>query len=43
MGRWLSLLLCTLGIVWGSRAGALEPQNVPAPLQPWVTWVLAEA
>jgi hypothetical protein len=31
----LSLLLCAFWIVWGGRASALEPKDVPAPLQPW--------
>jgi hypothetical protein len=42
VGRWLSLISCAIGIAWGARAGALEPQNVPAPLQPWVPWVLEQ-
>jgi hypothetical protein len=40
--RWLSLLLCAIGVVWGSRAAALRPEEVPAPLQPWVPWVLEQ-
>src|SRR5688572_30068737 len=42
VGRWLSLISCAIGIAWGAPAGALEPQNVPAPLQPWVPWVLEQ-
>jgi hypothetical protein len=42
VGRWLALLACALGLVWGARAGALEPQHVPAPLQPWLPWVLEQ-
>src|SRR6185295_8365356 len=42
VGRGLALLLCLLGIAWGSRAAALEAQKVPAPLQPWLPWVLEQ-
>jgi hypothetical protein len=42
VGRGLALLLWLLGIVWGSPAAALELQKVPAPLQPWLPWVLEQ-
>jgi hypothetical protein len=34
-------LLCAL-VVWALPARALEPRDVPAPLQPWVPWVLEQ-
>lgn len=38
----VTLLLCALAIVWSSGAAALEPKDVPEPLQPWIPWVLEE-
>jgi hypothetical protein len=43
LGPGLSVLLCVFWSVWGSRAAALEPKDVPAPLQPWLPWVLEQA
>ncbi len=36
------LLLCVLGLSWGSPASAQALKGVPAPLAPWVPWVLEE-
>jgi len=43
LGPVLSVLLCALWLIWGSPAAALEPKDVPAPLQPWLPWVLEQA
>jgi len=34
------VLLCMMGLAWATPAAALEPQDVPEPLRPWVPWVL---
>ena len=38
-GRWISLLLFT-AVTLPGLARPLAPQDVPAPLQPWIDWVL---
>ena len=40
-GRVWVRALCAL-LVWALPAAALEPKDVPAPLQPWVPWVLEQ-
>jgi hypothetical protein len=36
----LLMLLCGPASSWGASAMALDPGDVPAPLQPWIPWVL---
>ncbi len=38
----LIVVLCALSIGWSTRAAALDPKDVPAPLQPWLPWVLEQ-
>ncbi|HWO09831.1 MAG TPA: hypothetical protein VNN80_10140, partial [Polyangiaceae bacterium] len=36
------LVLCVIGLVWGSPALALDVEDVPGPLRPWLPWVLEQ-
>ncbi len=36
------LLVCVLGLAAASPAVALEPKDVPEPLEPWIPWVLEQ-
>jgi hypothetical protein len=41
--RCSMLVLLLLGLCWGSPASALDVEDVPAPLRPWLPWVLEQA
>jgi hypothetical protein len=43
LARWLAkLALCAFVLVCSSRAAALDAEDVPEPLRPWLPWVLEQ-